>query len=119
MLAGRELDALIAEKVMGHIISEDRVFAQTYGFTDPRVETSQDRMLRRVLANYSTDISAAWGVVEKIGLNIILESESNIESNEAWCCNFWNYSTDRIRARGQSAPHAICLAALEAVGVEV
>lgn len=59
MLAGRELDALVAEKVMGL-----RVKYRTPGFPyfEDYIDTAHD------VPRYSTDIAAAWAVVEKIHL---------------------------------------------------
>lgn len=67
---------------------------------------------------YSTDIAAAWRVVEKIK-NITPECEI------VWDCTMkywevtWEYTEDRYArfASAETAPLAICIAALRAVGV--
>jgi hypothetical protein len=108
MKPGRELDALISKKVMG-IKHEDvkpiAIGFKTGEFTGPY---------------YSTDIAAAWDVVEKLSgydfeiskdydevmHNCLFRLEEFIESdvrNHTW------------QANGESAPHAICLAALRAI----
>jgi len=68
-----------------------------------------------VVAEYSTDIAAAWQVVEKLrsdGFEVELEGDST-----GWHCLFLDYP-EAGRAEAQSPPLAICLAALEAAGVE-
>jgi len=67
-----------------------------------------------VVAEYSTDIAAAWQVVEKLrsdGFEVELEGDST-----GWHCLFLDYP-EAGRAEAQSPPLAICLAALEAAGV--
>lgn len=91
--AGRELDALVAEKVMG-------------------VETMQKlypSMMAKGgawLPHFSTDIAAAWEVVEKMrreGYIFDIEIRKDYVGVNCEHC--------------ESAPLAICLAALRAVGV--
>lgn len=104
MQAGRELDALVAEKVMGlevrggFIIRENR---------------------RSGIPSYSRKIEYAWEVVEKMleqGYNFRIE-----KIYEVYQCLFdkaicqWNEGG----AYAETAPLAICLAALKTVGVEV
>lgn len=83
---GRELDALVAEKVMGG-----------------------------ELRPYSTDISAAWEVVEKYKW-----AEPELRYSDEQHC--WVFSLHKASGYpnecGDTAPHAICLAALRAVGYE-
>lgn len=96
MNPGRELDAFIATKVMGlDLSSKFSIF--------PR---------------YSESISAAWEVVEKLRFKQIklieLQDISGDEpDNEAhFYCRFGAMG----KATASTAPHAICLAALKAVG---
>jgi len=66
----RELDAAVAEKVMGnHVFSigGDDPLQEARDLGDGHAET-------RILARYSTDIAAAWLVVEKLGLSVIYDS---------------------------------------------
>ncbi len=115
---GIELDALIAEKVFDK--SEDSyTLKDGYEFGIP---------------NYSTNISAAWEVVEaikSIRLKDSKEAEFFIEAitlgtdkgkyiagfqYDSW----YDETTFRpILEFGESAPHAICLAALKAVGHDI
>lgn len=109
MAPGRELDALVAEKVLGYEITPG-------GYTG-------------YLPSFSTDIAAAWEVVEKLrAMNSTLElyspgalvnDEMGIHAVE-WQATFksweepWGPHGPSVEA--QTAPHAICLAALKAVG---
>lgn len=116
MRPGRELDALVAEKVMGlecGIISgKPKVKGSncgTYGCTRHWIDTP----------NYSTDIAAAWELVEKMkseGFTFAVEYGHEISA----VFSKRDYVSDRIGdgmgVSGESVPHAICLAALEATG---
>jgi hypothetical protein len=113
MKAGRELDALIADKVMGwekcneSYLYFDGVIFRTleltsYGKFEP-----------------STDIADAWLVVEKLrdkNLEIHLESQYNSFGERVYFCEFSNIL---VAKEAETAPLAICLAALKACGVEV
>jgi len=95
MKPGRELDALVAEYVMNW----------------PTMHP-----LSRLRPLYSTDIAAAWAVLEKLrslGFNVELQGDA-----DGWECLFLDYP-EIGRCEGDTAPFIICLAALEAVGVEV
>lgn len=102
----RKIDALIAEHVMGFKIYEDHTMNK------PCVDTLFN------IPNYSTDISAAWGVVEKVGC--IRAGESTVD---CFSLNHWpegyevEWGFEPVTAK--TAPMAICLAALKAKGVEV
>ena len=109
MEAGRELDALVAEKVMG--VKPEQVYCDISGRNISRYFDLEDRMR---IESYSTDIGAAWQVLERVaeswlpcvmhnGMTWIAEFESLIEFHTAYA---------------DTAPLAICRAALMAVGVE-
>ena len=100
--AGRELDALIAEKVMGYecVCDEEPVDCPIHNKAD-----------LYTLRPYSTDIAAAWGVVEKLRLFVM-----------PWGLDEWCAANQRderlafsdILESGETAPLAICRAALKA-----
>lgn len=105
MKPGRELDALIAEKVMGW---EDNM---------------RGLMAYAIVPNYSTDIAAAWKVIEELR-----KDQKALLISQAYQGPYWEYLSkvewnDSLKgyrfefATSISAPHAICLAALKAVGV--
>jgi hypothetical protein len=119
----RQLDILIAEKVMGqtdfsHLPVVWREDENTDGFVCPRCNTSGDDSNPCVLY-YSSDIADAWQVVQKlkdkkrngIPAGFTLEYD---DYHKIWRCTF-----GRTMGFSGTAPLAICLAALKAVGVEV
>lgn len=120
MKPGRELDALIAEKVMGLANIEQGANA----FGKPTV-TSQLRDgfvvgIKGAIPHYSTDIAAAWEVLE----NIIRKGPFREKFALEWMPHpnleqsYWAvFSTiNSCIATSKTAPHAICLAALKAGG---
>lgn len=104
--AGRELDALVAEKVMG-LDSRDLVEWDDF----PR---------------YSIDMSSAWTVVEKLShLRLILRSDTlSMTRQKVYSVAFLDDSPmheDTLIEReviSETVPLAICLAALKAGGVK-
>lgn len=111
MDAGRELDLLIAEKVLKIIPSLEEA------------KTQKEYENRRNISvpSYSTDISDAWEVVKKLA-----------EDDRSFQINFDESDREvRVHFKSQSEleygyhaekgglkylPHAICLAALKAIG---
>ncbi len=124
---GPELDALVAERVMGwsqiHLGSRSshrgefgtRMHGETgyYGIRPG----DQDTLITRV-KSYSTDMAAAWGAVdcmrEKHQATFRLFTN---RYDEVARCRFLFDSLDLNMdlVEGQTAPHAICLAALKAL----
>lgn len=116
MNAGRELDALVAEKVMGFSPVEwsgqPGDMALVYG----------DQETGGIVPRYSTNVGAAWQVVEKM-------SALSWRATVCWApADAWNaeeravvtYSggetnQDDIEAIAPTVPLAICLAALKVV----
>lgn len=97
--SGRELDTLIAEKVMGWTSIADGHVVPYKGPWSP-----------------STNIAHAWEVVEKVtaitgprveGIPSVTRFMLQWDKLDLWACNT------------QEAAHAICLAALTAVGVKI
>jgi len=119
MPAGREMDALIAEKVMGlrvHIKPERQKV--DLGFYRRKIEYRTINWVYAggyLLRSYSTDISAAWDVVEKLKTIYHMSIWTDYyEDRNNYGCRF------QLRGGGQSsypvisdaAPLAICRAAL-------
>jgi hypothetical protein len=133
MAAGREMDALVAEHVMGF-----RAVGY-YGPTKPngmhqdyeRFETAAQAMERYVqhwpeysrpaevdlchwkenwgplfVGEYSTDIAAAWDVVDALQAGLCFELRRRPDGG------FWCWFGERMSAEAESAPLAICRAAL-------
>ena len=127
MNAGKELDALVAEKVMGGIWDEGRCRICGWSLVPdgeagcwkdncsmrPPPERSADEP-----APYSTDIAAAWRIVEKMAATHALSIDYDPVYPDEWTC-WMQGAGDSVSPSAESAPLAICLAALQAVGVEV
>lgn len=113
-LSAREIDKLIAEKVMCYTIES----------TGPHLYVrGTDRFVQPLVA-YSTDIAAAWQVIEKMdkGFAFSLYSpDTYLEDEERkWEARFISRANRIVYYKEAStALIAICLAALEAVGVEI
>lgn len=111
--AGRELDALVAEKVMGMSLLK----LNGWG---PLVD-GMDREPPR----FSTDIAAAWRVVELVqkekGQDFRIDRLNWGGSMQDWVAGFGSIATGHgegthlAQGRADTAAHAICLAALKAV----
>lgn len=109
MTPGRELDALVAKHVMNWDFVDGEWHAQNeIGLTDvmPHVPS------------YSTDIAAAWEVVEKSELlsGAYLRFESLVSQ---WQIGYICDGSFEMETWGATVPHAICLAALKAVEMKV
>lgn len=126
--AGNELDALVAEKVMGwRLVPRSEILIAGYGHTSgPRVWVDS-RRLPQVNENHfspSSDIGSAWMVVSHwwqhrldCGISdkpFVLEREY-AQNPERWTC-FFGSENWLGEATGITAPLAICRAALAAVG---
>lgn len=95
----RKIDALVAEHVMGH----------AYDALEPK-------------HCYATQISAAWQVVEKLQNSTEAPPFRLTQLYDGiWHCHFDGKGTEVYGGQGYAAtaPLAICLAALEARGIEV
>ena len=114
MKAGRELDALIAEKVFGQTI--------VYVGGHPHLTEGNDNYLGGDCPYFSTRIADAWLVVEKMRghekrYNFGIEETNKFIGDdltdgwEAYFCDD-DYSNEGFAL---TAPLAICLAALRAV----
>ena len=123
MEAGRELDALVAEKVMGLevrsiTVMDSKGTHSDVGTVDAPRRMPDGRMGVNVdkLPAYSTDIAAAWEVVEKLGLAFELGWLPE-DKGFNWDASFGEKrgSEAGTTTYASTAPHAICLAALKAM----
>lgn len=115
MKPGRKLDALVAEKVMGFQVD-------SFGYC-----VSQKGKIEEELPYYSTDIAAAWEIIPKLR-----DRRIHVKLECGGLCDVWTvelfhwgvfkdtFTNDnpRTKSSSQSAPHAVCLAALKAVGFD-
>lgn len=109
MRPGRELDALVASKVMGIEIDgdvwpDDAVVCPVLG----------DQWYMYIQP-YSTDIAAAWTILEKLkdDFNFTLSLQG-----ETYFLKLIGIDSV-VTAEANTAPHVICLAALKAVGYDI
>lgn len=124
MNPGRELDALIAEKVFGWTDLKKLHGCDVYsgfpaGFT-PATDHPSERWIVR---KYSTTIADAWAVIEKLfqlGWDTEVQGFDDLSSSGK---PYYRVRVARIDNQASAqidfshrAPHAICLAALKAVG---
>jgi hypothetical protein len=108
---GREMDALIAEKVMGY--SLDYEFADVLGA--PTVKELRDKYDEwGLLPNYSTDIADAWQVVDKIYVHS-LRRIVNGEPDKPALWQVFIYADSTLSGIAETPALAICRAALMAV----
>lgn len=106
---GRDLDALVAEKVMGWF--KDRY--SEYWFP-PGTNITNGAVVD--LPHYSTSIEAAWEVVEKLKEGVLYFEL--VRTPDGWISQFYSeakYDPAPIED-APTAPHAIAVAALKAVG---
>ena len=111
----REMDALVAEKVMGFHLMRYINYPDREPVINPAMFPPDytDEQIR--IPNYSTDIAAAWLVVEKIDL---LGNYDLMKDGDYYIFgHYGEYGFDPWTefARGKTAPLAICRAALRAV----
>lgn len=109
--AGRELDILVAEKVMGyeHFVDE----------ADGTDRLRGNGIIMPIhLPAYSTDIAAAWEVVEKLRAEWMIRVGTADLLGTPWKCVMWQryMTTGGPFGEADTAPLAICRAALGVVG---
>jgi hypothetical protein len=106
----RELDTLVAETVMGW--KDSMIHEGEWCALDP-----VDPSVFQPPPPYSTDIAAAWTVVEKLSqVNFLIQTRTfNNQPHQSMCLILKDVDADVwITAVGEHMPHAICLAALKA-----
>lgn len=122
MRAGREMDALVAEKVMQIAVFVDYATIRGQQMAISWWDAPKEDENAKPIPDYSTDIAAAWQVVEAPRLAELLEyvEVSVVRYHDRYECHIEDDTAARLYiAEADTAPHAICLAALKAVGVEL
>ena len=130
----RELDALVAERVMrrcvhvpGKLLGAS-IFELYCQKCKVRCGARREDGFTEDLLHYSTDIAAAWEVVEKIGLfrNCVhlYEKGVGVQEGTTWRRTGWCWAVEQflepldhnvVYATAETPARAICLAALEVV----
>lgn len=126
MKPGREMDALVAEKVMGIVWDETRCPVCGWPFARNASEgcvpnncSMRPRPARRAdePLPYSTDIAAAWQVIDHI---LGMRGEDGHFRKEAFIMNVNEDGRgDLVRWRSEHAAHIISAAALSAFGIDI
>lgn len=130
-MSDRELDALVSENVIGNSLfteGDDWEYGNFDGFTNQKRcvhcgftnHNGNTYFHECAVPHYSTDIHTAWSVVEK--LNSMFTNVAVCHDN-GWGVRLWNIGSDgaesgSVQASADTAPRAICLAALKALGIE-
>ena len=125
MNPGNELDALVAERVMGCDLEPNEPCGTSLSHC-PYDKSEHTRFFLTGLASsgtpkpYSTDISAAWEVVEKLGSNCSISYRPRGKHIAAFDIQITALCPLGVATGfGRTVPYAICLAALKAVGYEM
>ena len=120
--AGRELDALVAEKVMGWVEVRKQSIANAMGqhvmddyVGQPSIGVTQPVLVPR----YSLMIQEAWKVADHLRSRsqfVAVISGMGPQGVQPWICKI-NRDGGFLEERADTAPVAICLPALKAVGI--
>jgi hypothetical protein len=121
MEAGREMDALVAEKVMGikvRVSDGEWELCARMDYADAGELMVDDTGLfySERIHTYSTDIAAAWEVVEKLSDKVI-DISRQLEGMTVETAH-WDVEIDGHEAYALAVPLAICRAALLTVEVK-
>ncbi|MSQ15225.1 MAG: hypothetical protein EXR50_05120 [Dehalococcoidia bacterium] len=114
----REIDALIHEKVFrlcAHLWLQHLSPMQCF-------KCGQSETQYTKTPYYSTDITAAWQVVEQMDSCVISQDGArhvgNPDPKKGWRVNHTR-NERTYSAFGETAPMAVCLAALQAIGEDI
>lgn len=114
---GRELDARVADKVMGWTEVKCQPIANVYGekvIDEYAGHPPGDPFKNAIIPRYSTMMREAWEVLEKLrGMSLFTAMIS--AQGQPWVCKV-NKDVLFVEERADAAPLAICKAALKAVG---
>ena len=113
MQPGRELDALIAQKVMGWEMVTESDFGLCWKIpvAPGRYEFQSDESA----PPYSTNLVAAMQLVERLAeTHGLFLGRHGSPGRPPWCCRF---GVEPAVTEGETAPWVICMAALKALRV--
>jgi len=115
MPVDKEMDVLVAEKVMGRVPCtawDVFRFAPPAFIKDAESCEHKDCYPLGFPADYSTYIAAAWQVVEKVITGTVWECYLTHQF-DGWSCLFAAPNKPDVYGVGETAPLAICRAALK------
>ena len=108
MKPGNELNAIVAEKIFGWEIYQD--------------QDQRDRSYVKhnagggyLLPDFSCDMGAAYQVVQEMIKRDYVNRFTMVET-QSWHKCYFGKDNDEFAEKGESVPHAICMAALKAEG---
>ncbi|MES1047209.1 hypothetical protein FOA22_22405 [Heyndrickxia oleronia] len=111
----REIDKLVAENVMGWKTRKRyEINKRIYEYAFQNINHS-DHIIWFDLPEFSANIKDAWLVVEKLDFDVKV---TKYENSAGYQCHVFIPSNVQM-VFAETAPMAICKAALKAVGVEV
>jgi hypothetical protein len=112
----REIDRLVAEKVMGWKVSKGRLGLEWYKAD----ENGKFKFIRSVTDfEPSTDIRDSWRVVEKLKIAVIPQAGDPPKDMQYLAEIDRQPFGNNLEAFAETAELAICLVALKSVGVDV
>lgn len=124
MKAGRELDAVVAMEVMDYkfVAHGPGSFDSGHYLRPIQMADGKHTEIKTLIGDlpaFSTDIAAAWEVVEKLGRDGWWQRLERdwVDAEAPWECYLMpseSLNLDNASARADTAPLAICLAALRA-----
>jgi Phage ABA sandwich domain len=117
----REINHLIATKVMGwELLKVKNHYGDEVGiWIDPKINKFKAFLegVKEDEFSPTTNIADAWQVVEKFDFNYLYRSKDFADGK--WECKLSRKDERVYYAVAETAPLAICLAALKAVALEV
>ena len=132
-MTNREIDALVAEKVMGQPVEWVEVLDYLSRRKEPYLcESNEGQGANDEVEHYSTSISAAWELLDRFGFIVGPRFKAGAYPTDhpgirtGWYVyKTWDAAANdtyeweqHAFAEADTLPMAICLAALKAVGVE-
>ena len=117
----RELDKLVAEKIFGWCDFWENTSSIGYHYLmgyPPQEQAMGIDAERQEVWNYSTDIAAAWSIIEKL-YSANVSKLSNGAEFEAYLVTTDGKANIDGHAKAKTIEVALCLAALRAKGIEV
>ena len=123
-----ELDALVAEKVFGETMPDTVPVGELQAHlawvkADPQpcwfAAVDEDHAHRWFCKRFSTLMEDAWEVVEQLRKNFVVEITTSSMPVGKVCVAVITHGYEVAYVISDTAPRAICLAALKAVGAEV
>ena len=117
MNVGKELDSIVAEKLMGYTWHELDTGQKVLALSQAEAESiGVGESVYALVPDYSESLEAAWDVAEKLTMDgFWCLSVNTMNTAEIKLNNGRKFTDSLVYAVGDSVPHAICLAVLKVV----